>query len=164
LAENQENEGEIEPRAPDRADDEQLEAFPLTDHELVAAYEAHSGPLPNRQWFAGVERLHQGATAEIIKDYTDERQHQRVMQQKALEVDQSSLDAFAAYQLTRLRIVGSLAALIAIAGVALIFADKPLAGFVLLIGEIAGMVLAFFGRRKEVDDGAEDPDSEIGPI
>jgi hypothetical protein len=47
---------------------------------------------------------------------------------------------------------------------ALIVFDKPIYGFVLLVAEIAGVVLAFFGRRRELDDGAETAESIDGPI
>jgi hypothetical protein len=143
---------------------DQLEGLPPSEAELVAAFESHSGPLPNRQWFEAIERLHPGATGMIIKDYTDERQHQRAMQMEALRVDQGSLDAFSRYQLLRLKIVGALAAFFAISGLALILFDKPIYGFVLLIGEIAAVVLAFFGRRRKADDGPDSGESETGPI
>jgi uncharacterized membrane protein len=135
-----------------------------TKAELVAAFESHSGPLPNRQWFEAIESLHPGTTEMIIKDYADEREHQRQMQREALRVDEGSLNAFSDYQLLRLKIVGFLAAFFALSGLALIIFDKPIYGFVLLVAEIAGVVLAFFGRRRQLDDDAEDAESIDDPI
>jgi hypothetical protein len=159
--------GELEARFPDsvgEVEPGQLEGLPESEAEFVAAFESHSGPLPNRQWFEAVERIHPGATAMIIKDYTDERAHQRQMQMEALRVDEGSLGAFARYQLVRLGIVGALAALFALSGFALIVFDKPIYGFVLLVGEIAAVALAFFGRRRDADDGTEGEGLEAGPI
>lgn len=160
--------GELEAQPPDSVDEvigpDQLEGSPQSKAELIAAFESHSGPLPNRHWFEAIERLQPGTTAMIVKDYTDEREHQRQMQKEALRVDEASLDAFAGYQLVRLKIVGALAAFIALSGLALIVFDKPIYGFVLLIGEIAGVVLAFFSRRRNAEEGSEDGDSETGPI
>jgi len=124
--------------------------------ELIAAFEAHSGPLPNAQWFGALEQIQPGVTDAIVRDYTDERSHQRTMQKEALRIDESSLNQFSRYQLARLLIAGGLAAFLAIAGVALIFFDQPIAGFVLLVAEIAGLVLAFFGRQQTVDEDSAD--------
>lgn len=81
-----------------------------------------------------------------------------------MTIDKASLKAFSDYQLLRLRIVGFLAAFLALAGLALIVFDKPIYGFVLLVAEIAGVVLAFFGRRQQADNGAEDTESIDSPI
>ncbi len=154
---------ELEPRSVDsleEADDPGQPNETSTKAELVAAFESHSGPLPNRQWFEAIETLYPGTTEIIVKDYADERDHQRRMQEEALTIDNASLKAFSDYQLLRLRIVGFLAAFLALAGLALIVFDKPIYGFVLLV---AGVVLAFFGRRQQVDNGAEDTESIDSP-
>ncbi len=135
-----------------------------TKAELVSAFESHSGPLPNRQWFEAIESLYPGTTEIIAKDYADEREHQRRLQAEALKIDEGSLKAFSDYQLLRLRIVGLLAGFLALAGLALIVFDKPIYGFVLLVAEIAGVVLAFFGRRQQIDNGAESAESIDSPI
>lgn len=86
------------------------------------------------------------------------------MQEEALRIDKASLKAFSDYQLLRLGIVGFLAAFLALASLALIVFDKPIYGFVLLVAEIGGVVLAFFGRRQQADNGAEDTESIDSPI
>jgi hypothetical protein len=170
LADEPENDGpgRLEARPADSsvahsAEPGQLSEAP-SEAELVAAFESHSGPLPNRHWFEAIERLHPGATEMIVKDYTDEREHQRQMQKEALRVDEGSLAAFSDYQLLRLKIVGTLAAFFALSGLALIVFDKPIYGFVLLVAEIGGVVLAFFGRRRKLDDGVENAESIDGPV
>lgn len=49
-----------------------------------------------------------------------------------------------------------MAGFLALAGVALIFFDKPVYGFVLLAAEIAAIVAAFFGRRRFDDEHQEE--------
>lgn len=124
---------------------------------------SHSGPLPGIPWFEAVERLAPGSTEKIVDDFTEQRVHQRALQREALQIDAKNLDAFSGYQYLRLVIVGLLAGFIAIAGVALILLDKEIYGLVLLVGEIAAMVLAFFGRRQSVEDGADSEGVE-GPL
>jgi hypothetical protein len=124
---------------------------------------SHSGPLPGVPWFETVERLAPGSTEKIIDDFTEQRKHQRELQREALRIDAKNLDAFSGYQHLRLVIVGLLAGFIAVAGVVLILLDKEVYGLVLLVGEIAAMVLAFFGRRRSIEDGA-DFEGVDGPI
>lgn len=104
--------------------------------------------MPSQRWLEATETLYPGATKIILSDYQEERVHQRNMQVKSFQLDQENLKYFVSYQRLRLLIVGGLAAFVAVAGVALIFADKPVSGFVLLAGEIAAIVAAFFGRRR----------------
>jgi hypothetical protein len=143
------------------------EVAPDADSEggLSAEYMeySHSGPLPGIPWFEAVERLAPGSTEKIVDDFTEQRKHQRALQDEALRIDAKNLDAFSAYQHLRLVIVGLLAGFIAIAGVALILLDKEMYGLVLLVGEIAAMVLAFFGRRQSAEQGAES-DRVEGPL
>jgi hypothetical protein len=96
-----------------------------------------------------------GSAEKIIDDFTEQQKHQRKMQREALQIDAENLAAFSGYQHLRLVIVGLLAGFIAIAGVALILLDKEVYGLVLLVGEIAAMILAFFGRRQSIEDGAD---------
>jgi hypothetical protein len=151
--------------AEEAVDGEEVAPAADTEGGLTAEYMeySHSGPLPGIPWFEAVERLAPGSAEKIVDDFTEERKHQRALQKEALIIDARNLDAFSTYQRLRLVIVGLLAGFIAIAGVALILLDKEVYGLVLLVGEIAGMVLAFFGRRKSVEEGADSEDIE-GPL
>jgi hypothetical protein len=115
---------------------------------VAAAFEAHSGPMPSQRWLEAAEKLHPGATKIILDDFQAERVHQRDIQTKSLQLDQENLREFSGYQRLRLIIVGGLAGFLAVAGVALIASGKPVSGFVLLAGEIAAIVAAFFGSRR----------------
>jgi hypothetical protein len=124
---------------------------------VAAAFEAHSGPMPSQRWLEAAEKLHPGATKIILEDFQAERDHQRDIQVKSLQLDQENLKEFSGYQRLRLLIVGGLAGFLAVAGVALIFSGKPVSGFVLLASEIAAIVAAFFGSRRldstSIDEG-----------
>lgn len=122
---------------------------------IAAAFETHSGPMPSQRWLEGAEKLHVGATKILLDDFQQERAHQREMQAQSLQLDKENLREFASYQRLRLLIVGGLAGFLAIAGVALIFAGKPISGFALLAGEIAAVVAAFFGRKR-FDEASDD--------
>jgi len=120
---------------------------------FAAQYRAHSGPLPDQAWFAGLEAIHPGATEIILRDFTEERQHQRRMQEQAFGLDSKVFAEFSRYQKTRLWIAGGLAFFLAVAGLALILLDKAVYGFVLLIAEITGLVGAFLvGKVIATDD------------
>ena len=160
VAEEPDSPQEIDPLAEEV--DGIIDADEQSEAELVAAWEAHSGPLPNARWFEALEQIQPGVTEAIVRDYTEEREHQRRMQAEALRIDEQSLGQFSRYQFARLLIAGGIAAFLAIAGVALIFFHEPIAGFILLVAEITGLVLAFLGRRRDIDDGADE--DEIGPL
>jgi hypothetical protein len=146
-------------------DGEEVAPGPAAEEGLTAEYMeyTHSGPLPGIPWFEAVERLAPGSTEKIVDDFAEQRKHQRVLQKEALQIDAKNLDAFSGYQHLRLVIVGLLAGFIAVAGVALILLDKEIYGLVLLVGEIAAMVLAFFGSRQNVENGADSEEVE-GPL
>jgi hypothetical protein len=76
---------------------------------FAAQYKAHSGPLPDQEWFAGLEAIHSGATELILRDFTEDRQHQRRMQERAFKLDTEVFSEFSSYQKTRLWIAGGLA-------------------------------------------------------
>jgi hypothetical protein len=120
---------------------------------FAAHYKAHSGPLPAQEWFAGLEAIHPGATEIILRDFTEERQHQRRMQERAFGLDSDVFSEFSRYQKTRLWIAGGLALFLAVGGLALILLDKAVYGFVLLIAEITGLVGVFLvGKVIAADD------------
>lgn len=129
---------------------------------IESSYE-HSGPLPSQHWLRDVEQLRPGATDLILQEYEEQQRHRRSMEVEVLDFDRRSLQAFTNYQLLQLGIAGLLATLLAAAGLALILLDKPITGFILLIGEIGALVLAFYGRQASDDpagDGAEQPDED----
>lgn len=119
---------------------------------FAAEYRSHSGPLPSKEWLAEVEALHPGSTEIILKDFADERQHQRFMQMKAMDLDSRVVQDFTRYQMQRLWMAGALALFLATAGIALILLDKEIYGFVLLIAEVAGLLGVFFANRDSDED------------
>jgi hypothetical protein len=132
---------------------------------FAAEYKAHSGPLPAQEWFAGLEAIHPGSTEIILRDFTEERQHQRRMQERALGLDSKVFSEFSRYQRTRLWIAGGLALFLAAGGLALILLDKAVYGFVLLIAEITGLVSVFLVgkviKADDLDDLADLDDEEL---
>ena len=131
--------------------------------DVVFTEYEHSGPLPAEHWLEAVEALHAGSTQLILEDYRDQREHVRAMERKALEIDHEDLRLFARYQTVRLVMVGLLAAVIALGGIVLIAAGKDIAGLVVLVVEIAGLVAAFYGRdRIEKRAAAEDAAPDEG--
>jgi hypothetical protein len=129
---------------------------------FAARYKAHSGPLPDQDWFAGLEEIHPGATEIVLRDFTEEREHQRRMQEKAFGLDREVFSAFSSYQESRLRIAGGLALFLAAGGLALVLLDRAVYGFVLLIAEITGLMGVFLvDKALASDDGdLEDLDDE----
>jgi hypothetical protein len=129
---------------------------------FAAQYRAHSGPLPDQDWFSGLESLHPGATELILRDFTEERQHQRRMQEKAIHLDAEVFSKFSNYQRSRLWIAGGLALFLATGGLALIFLDKAVYGFVLLVAEITGLMGVFLvGNLLATDDRNDLDDDEL---
>jgi uncharacterized membrane protein len=127
---------------------------------FAAQYKSHSGPLPDHDWFAGLEVIHPGATEIILRDFTEERVHQRKMQEKAIDLDTQVFLEFSRYQRSRLWMAGGLALFLAAGGLALIFFDKAIYGFVLLVSEIAVLAGVFFARRASEEDDLDDLDDE----
>lgn len=127
---------------------------------FAAQYKSHSGPLPDQDWFAGLEAIHPGATEVILRDFTEERVHQRKMQEKAIDLDAHVFSEFSRYQRSRLWIAGGLALFLAAGGLALIFFDKAIYGFVLLVSEIAVLTGVFLARRVSEEDDLDDLDDE----
>jgi hypothetical protein len=113
----------------------------------VTQYE-HSGPLPDQAWFLAVERIHPGATELILSDYREQREHERQIEQQSLALDRESFGAFARYQTLQLVFVALIAALIAAGGIVLVATGRSVGGLAVLVGEIAALVLAFFGRGR----------------
>jgi hypothetical protein len=101
----------------------------------------------------------------VLQDFTDERRHQRQLQSKALDLDAVVVKDFTRYQMARLVIAGGLALFVAAAGIALIFFDKGVYGFVLLIAELAGLVGVFlYGRGSDADQDGLDVDELIAEL
>ncbi len=123
---------------------------------FAAQYKAHSGPLPDQEWFAGLETIHPGATEIILRDFTEERQHQRRMQERAFGLDTEVFSEFSRYQKTRLWIAGGLALFIAAGGLALVLFDKAIYGFILLIAEITSLVAVFSIGKVIAGDDLDD--------
>lgn len=127
---------------------------------FAAQYKAHSGPLPDQDWFAGMEAIHPGATEIILRDFTEERQHQRRMQERAFGLDTQVFSEFSRYQKARLWIAGGLALFIAAGGLALVLLDKAVYGFILLIAEIASLAAVFLVGKVITGDDLDDLDEE----
>lgn len=127
---------------------------------FAAQYKAHSGPLPDQDWFAGVEAIHLGATEIILRDFTEERQHQRHMQERAFGLDAEVFSEFSRYQKTRLWIAGGLALFLATGGLTLILLDKAVYGFILLIAEITSLAAVFLIGKVIAGDDLDDLDDE----
>lgn len=127
---------------------------------FATRYKAHSGPLPDQEWFSGLEAIHPGATEIILRDFTEERQHQRRMQEQAFGLDSKVFSEFSRYQRTRLWIAGGLALFLAISGLTLILLDKAVYGFVLLVAEITGLVGVFLVGKVIAADDLDDLDDE----
>lgn len=144
-------------QAVEAADDE---ASGLPEGVFAAQYKSHSGPLPDHDWFAGLEAIHPGSTEIILRDFTEERGHQRKMQEKAIALDAEVFSEFSRYQRTRLWLAGGLALFMAAGGLALIFFDKAIYGFVLLIGEIVALAGVFLARSISDDDDLDELDDE----
>lgn len=125
---------------------------------VLSQYE-HSGPLPDEHWFQTVEQLHPGATEMLLTDYRDQREHSRDMEKRSLALDDKTLSGFIRYQMNRLWIAGSLAGLVAVAGIVLIAVGLPIVGLIFLVAEIAALVAAFFGMRRSSDPPSEDAGS-----
>lgn len=147
----------------------EVEAVPDSESEaqgeiqagvFAAQYKAHSGPLPDQDWFAGLEAIHPGSTEIILRDFTEERQHQRRMQERAFGLDREVFSEFSRYQKTRLWIAGGLALFLAAGGLALILLDKAIYGFILLIIEITGLVGVFLVGKAIAGDDLDDLDEE----
>jgi uncharacterized membrane protein len=127
---------------------------------FAAQYKAHSGPLPDQDWFAGVEAIHPGAAEVILRDFAEERQHQRHMQERAFGLDREVFSEFSHYQKTRLWIAGGLALFLAAGGLALILLDKAVYGFILLIGEITTLAGVFLIGKVIAGDDLDDLDDD----
>lgn len=146
------SDAEVEPRhqSVDSVPDPQAAVRAQDGAVFAAQYKSHSGPLPGDDWLANVERLCPGATEMILTDFTEERQHQREMQRRALELDAVVVKDFGGYQHNRLLIAGGLAFFLAVCGLVLILLDRAVYGFVLLVGEIATLVGVFLVQRLVV--------------
>ncbi|HST68299.1 MAG TPA: DUF2335 domain-containing protein [Solirubrobacterales bacterium] len=53
---------------------------------FAAQVVSHTTPLPSQEWFARLEQVHPGTAAMILRDFTEERHHQREIQRKAIDV------------------------------------------------------------------------------
>ncbi len=153
--------GEVEPgvrAAAERLPDEQGGVF-------AAEYRSHSGPLPSHQdWLTAVEVLHPGATEMVLRDFTDERQHQRQLQSKALDLDAVVVKDFTRYQMARLLVSGVIALVVAGGGLALILTGNGVYGFAVLIGQIAVLTGVFLSGRSHQPEDDEDLDIDMDEL
>lgn len=166
LPEPTQREGGVPDVVPDEPEPAQaarrLPPRPRQTEQIVLSKYEHSGPLPDEHWFQAVEQLHTGATEMLLTDYRDERQHVREMEKRSLSLDERNLNGFIRYQMARLWIAGSLAALLAVAGIVLIAVGLPIAGLIFLVAEIAGLTAVFFGvRRRAAQRDNQEADTEI---
>lgn len=83
----------------------------------------------------------------ILRDFAEERQHQREIQRRALDLDGSVIRDYGRYQRHRLWLAGCLAFFVLFCGLTLILLDKALYGFTLLVGEIAVLAGVFLTQR-----------------
>jgi uncharacterized membrane protein len=128
----------VEPRLAGRAADEAI---------FAAQFISHSSPLPSQEWFAQLEQVHPGTAEMILRDFTEERRHQREIQRKAMELDAAIVRDCSRYQRHRLWLAGGLAFFVLFCGLTLILLDKALYGFTLLVGEIAVLAGVFLTQR-----------------
>lgn len=105
------------------------------------------GSLPSKEWLARMEQLRPGATEIILRDFTEERRHQREMQRRAIELDAAVVRDQSRYQNRRLLIAGILALVLIGAGFVMVLLNKTVYGFALLVAEISTLVAAFLARR-----------------
>jgi hypothetical protein len=133
---------------------------------LTAEHRTHIGPLPDQDWLSAVEAIHPGATAIILRDYTEEHQHQRRVEEREIGLDAESFSAFNRYQRSRLWVAGGIAVFLASGGLALMLLDKAIYGFVLLIAEITSLAAVFLVLEAMADDGLDELDAEEsgGPL
>jgi uncharacterized membrane protein len=126
--------------------------------EFIAAVRAysHEGPLPGYPWFQNVEALAPGSTEKIIDDFTKEREHQREMQKKSVDIDKDGLDAFAKFQMRRIHLAALIAIIFYVGGFILILDDKSTQGLFLLIFWTAVLVLAALYGKWKGGDSSDD--------
>ncbi len=145
-------------------DDEDVEGEPVADEPaptleeltVVSSMSASSGPFPPKDWLDTAENYSPGVTRDLVKDFVDQRKHLRNMDRRAARLDEKSFEKFADYQSTQLAMAALIALVIAGGGLALAFTGHSLAGFALLVFEIAGLLLVFmYGRSR----GDKDPPS-----
>lgn len=138
--------------APEKADGE-LGGDPLRvgDGRMVEAVRQtlseHEGPLPSQEWFAAVESLAPGATADLVADYIAERGHQRDIQRAAVDIDRDNFRRFARYQTYQLLAAWTVVIVLAAGGIALIALGHSIAGLVYLVSELAILAGVFLGRQ-----------------
>lgn len=129
----------------------ELQAAPTHAEEtiLAAHFRSHSGPLPSQEWLSAAEEIHPGATEIILRDFREERRHQREMQRKGIELDAAVVRDLGRYQHRRLLVAAALTFFLTACGLALILLDKALYGFVLLIAEITTLIGVLWTDRRD---------------
>lgn len=128
------------------------------DDSMVGAAQmlsAHSGPLPSEEWLTTVEQIAPGTTKDLVADYVTERQHQRVIQARAVEIDRENFRSFARYQNLQLLAAWSLVTMIAAGGVVLIATGHAIGGLIALVVELGVLAGVFFSRRQPNEDKNE---------
>jgi hypothetical protein len=114
------------------------------------------GPPSDQEWLARIEQLHPGATEIVLRDFIEERQHQREMQRLAIELDATVIRDLSRHQTRRLWMASALGFFLVASGLAMILLDKAIYGFVLLVAEISTLIAVFLTRRA----GAKNKGSE----
>ena len=115
--------------------------------QAVQTLSEHEGPLPSKEWFAAVESLAPGTTKELVADYVSEREHQRAIQRKAVEIDRENFQGFAKYQNRQLLAASTVVLTIAAGGIVLIAVGHSIAGLIYLVAELAILAGVFLGRQ-----------------
>lgn len=106
----------------------------LVHQELTIS--GYSGPIPPPQYFEGYERVLPGSANRILVMAEKQQDHRMTLEKKVVESD---------IWMERLGLILGfvLAVIISISGVILLMNDKPIEGFVLLIGEAVAIVGTF---------------------
>jgi uncharacterized membrane protein len=129
-----------------------------TDEAIFAAQVvSHASPLPSHEWFAQLEQIHPGTAAMILRDFTEERDHQRDIQRRAIDLDAAIVRDYGRYQRHRLWLAACLAFFVLFCGLGLILLNKALYGFTLLVGEIAVLAGVFLTQRLLSDGQNREP-------
>lgn len=108
-----------------------------------------SGPLPSADELDGYEKVLPGAADRIIKMAENQARHRQNLENKAVDagIGDSKRGQYFAFILALIAVVG---------GIVLIFFDKALTGFGLVVGSVASLVGVFiYGRKSEIKERTE---------
>lgn len=102
----------------------------------------HSGPIPDPATLRQYEEIHAGAAGRILGMAEKQSSHRQAIELKRVNAD------------GRAEFLGQIMAFLLAAGAMycgynLLLQNKPIAGFTLLLGPLAGLVLLFLLKRKD---------------